>query len=164
MTKFFKNLSLLPIVLAIASICGFASRAHASSGEKCLYAAAEEYRVNVDVLRAILWTESRFNPQAINKNANGTRDFGIGQINSVHMSTLLRNGVTEHQLLDMCTGIQVAAWVLATQMARYGNTWFAVGAYQSATPELNASYVKRIKTTLRQWKVLTSDASQPTVN
>lgn len=163
MSKFFKNLSWLSIGLAIASICGFVKQAHASSGEKCLYAAADEYRVNVDVLRAILWTESRFNPQAINKNTNGTRDFGIGQINSIHMNTLLRNGVTENQLLDMCTGIHVAAWVLATQMARYGNTWFAVGAYHSATPALNESYVKRIKTTLRQWKVLTSHASRTAV-
>ena len=56
--------------------------------------------------------------------------------------------------MQACPSIEVAAWLLAQQMARYGNTWFAVGAYHSATPALNARYVKQIKATLMGWKVL----------
>jgi soluble lytic murein transglycosylase-like protein len=137
--------------LAFSLACGFATQARAS--EECLANASAKYRVNPLVLRAILWNESRFNPRAMNHNANGTVDHGIAQINSVHLKELERHGIGSEQLMQACPGIEVAAWLLAKQMVRYGNTWFAVGAYHSATPELNARYVGRIKATLSAWKV-----------
>jgi hypothetical protein len=34
----------------------------------------------------------------------------------------------------------VAAWNLSKKMARFGNNWFGVAAYHSATPYYNARY------------------------
>ena len=46
--------------------------------------AAARHRVNALVLRAIGWHESRLQPAAVGRNANGSVDVGAFQINSVH--------------------------------------------------------------------------------
>ncbi len=149
-----------PVLLAL--LAGSWHQAlRAASGEACLFSASTTYGVNPWVLRAILWNESRFDPKAVNHNANGSRDMGIGQVNSVHLPALQRHGIGEEHLLDLCTGVNVSAWLLRAQMDRYGNTWFAVGAYHSVTPSLNARYAQRIKETLRSWGVL---GPQPSVS
>ena len=133
-----------------AVVCAFAtSAAHAD----CLTEAAVQHRVNPHVLRAILWHESRFNPKARNHNTNGTRDIGMAQINSTHLPLLARYGVGEAALYQPCTSIAVAAWLLGGHMARHGNTWFAVGAYHSLTPQHNQRYATTIQAILRTWNV-----------
>ncbi|MDO8278968.1 MAG: lytic transglycosylase domain-containing protein [Burkholderiaceae bacterium] len=106
----------------------------------CVAPAAQYHKVNPQLLDAILAVESGHNPRAIGKNTNGTTDWGIGQINTIHLDELRRHGIGTEQLLDACKGTYVAAWLLARQMRRYGNTWFAVGAYHSATPSHNQRY------------------------
>lgn len=140
------------VVLGLVTV----GAAHAS--EACLAEAAATYRVHPLVLRAILWNESRFDPAAFRHNNNGTVDRGMAQVNSVHLGVLQKHGVDAAQLMQACPSIHVAAWLLAGHMARYGNTWFAVGAYHSTTPHLNERYVLRIKSTLRGWRVLESAA------
>jgi soluble lytic murein transglycosylase-like protein len=100
----------------------------------CVGPAAEYHKVNPWVLKAILKVESNFNPRARNRNANGTVDVGIAQINSIHFARLAKFGVTEDALKDGCISTYVAAWHLAQQTARYGNTWYGVAAYHSASP------------------------------
>jgi soluble lytic murein transglycosylase-like protein len=145
---------LLVLVFALLSAAGFCPSAAANSGEACLREAVEVYRVNPHVLRAILWNESRFNARAVNDNKNGTRDLGVGQVNTVHLPALQRSGIQPDHLMDLCTGIHVSAWLLAEKTRLYGNTWYAVGAYHSVTPALNAQYANKIKKTLAQWQLL----------
>jgi soluble lytic murein transglycosylase-like protein len=119
----------------------------------CIDDAAAWHQVNAQVLRAIGWQESRLNPSAIGRNANGSTDFGAFQINSAHLPELARFGVTAQSLADGCVSAYVAAWHYRRQVDRFGNTWAAVGAYHSRTPALAASYAARIASVLQTWGV-----------
>lgn len=120
----------------------------------CVYQAALYHKVNPWTLRAILKVESNFNPKAINKNRNGTVDVGIAQMNSMHFKELARFGVAPQHLFDACTASYVAAWHLRKQLNAHGNTWFAIGAYHSATPCFNRLYVALVWNALLQWRVV----------
>lgn len=116
--------------------------------------AATHHGVNPWVLQAILKVESNFNPSAVNRNLNGTVDVGIAQINSIHFPRLAAQGITEAHLKDACVGTYVAAWHLAQQIRRYGNTWFGVAAYHSVSPCLNNRYSGLIWNALTDWAVV----------
>jgi len=140
-----------PPALAAVLACALASlAAHAD----CIADAAARHQVNADVLRAIGWQESRLQPQALGRNADGSLDIGAFQINSVHLSELGRYGVDRTALADGCVSADVAAWHYRRQVERRGNTWLAVGAYHSGTPGRAAWYANRIATILMRWQVL----------
>lgn len=120
----------------------------------CVDQAAQYHAVNANVLRAILWNESGMRPRAVNKNANGSVDVGIGQINSIHFKRLRSLGVTPELLLDACVGTYVAAWHLQLQIKELGNTWAAIGAYHSRTPIYNQSYANGVARTLASWGIV----------
>lgn len=108
--------------------------------ERCIVPAADYHRVNPYVLRAILKVESGLNPKAIGRNANGTVDLGVGQMNSIHFKELAKHGIAPQQLLDACVGTYVAAWHLGRVMYQHGNTWEGVARYHSITPYFNQRY------------------------
>jgi hypothetical protein len=136
------------LVFALACTLALAARAD------CIDDAAARHQVNAMVLRAIGWHESRLQPQALAHNANGSIDVGAFQINSVHLSELGRHGIDRAALADGCTSAEVAAWHYRRQVDRQGNSWQAVGAYHSATPERAAWYANRIASILVRWNAL----------
>ena len=113
---------------------------HTAVPTRCIAAAAKFHKVNDKVLSAILRVESSYNALAVNHNANGTIDVGIGQVNSIHFKELSGHGIAPGNLLDPCVGTYVAAWHLGRQIKLHGNTWFAIGAYHSVTPYYNSRY------------------------
>nr|WP_156789204.1 MULTISPECIES: lytic transglycosylase domain-containing protein [unclassified Burkholderia] len=126
----------------------------------CYDSAARYHQVNPLILRAIAWQESHNRPDALNKNTNGTTDYGIMQINSVHLPVLSRYGITKDTLMEPCKNVYIAAWHLRRMMNKYGNTWQAVGAYHSETPSLRDKYAKQIFDILTQWKLIPSQQAQ----
>ena len=118
-------------------------RAHA-----CWDDAAARYQVSSTLLHAIARTESGLNPQAIGRNRDGSRDIGLMQINSGWLPTLARHGIREQDLFDACTSIHVGAWILAHNIARYGYTWEAVGAYNATSPPLRQAYAAKVRRNL----------------
>jgi len=120
----------------------------------CIDDAARRHGVNALVLRAIGWQESRLDPAAVARNADGSVDLGAFQINSVHLPELARQGVDPATLADGCVSADVAAWHYRRQLEHYGNTWAAVGAYHSRTPRRAEAYASRVATILARWQVL----------
>jgi soluble lytic murein transglycosylase-like protein len=110
----------------------------------CWELAGNMYAVNPDLLYAIAKTESGLNPNAINRNKNKSYDVGIMQINSMWFSKLQKYGISEQQLFDPCTNIQVGAWILAQNMNRLGNSWNAVGAYNSGKSDRRLGYALKV--------------------
>ncbi|MBL8345280.1 MAG: lytic transglycosylase domain-containing protein [Rubrivivax sp.] len=108
----------------------------------CLDNAAAERGLDARLLRAVARAESNLNPLAVNRThveRTGTVDVGLLQINSSWLPTLGRYGIREHHLYDACTNARVGAWLLADALARYGNTWNAVGSYNAACTELRGA-------------------------
>lgn len=121
----------------------------------CLTAAAEYHTVNPWILKAILKVESDFNPRAVNRNANGTIDVGMAQINSIHFAKLKRWGIAPADLMDGCIATYVAAWHLANQIRIHGNTWFGIASYHSASQCQNSRYAGLLWNALLGWGVVT---------
>ncbi|TXD57834.1 lytic transglycosylase domain-containing protein [Ralstonia sp. TCR112] len=137
-------------------LAGSSVAAHAASGD-CFEQAGAYQGVNPTVLRAIVWFESKGDPAAIHRNADGSVDIGQAQINSIHFGTLARYGVPRHALTDACVNVFVAAWLLKQKMVRHGNTWRAIGAYHSETPVHRDAYARSIQRVLMSWGELRAD-------
>lgn len=119
----------------------------------CFKEAAARYNVSEPLLLAIAKTESNMHSLATNMNSNGTKDIGLMQINSSHLPELLAYGITEKTLYnDPCTNVQVGAWILAKSIAVHGNTWRAVGSYNTGVKGSEAKrqiYVRRVAKNLK---------------
>jgi soluble lytic murein transglycosylase-like protein len=110
----------------------------------CFVSASNHYKVDVKLLKAIAKTESSGSRYAYNVNSNGTADIGIMQINSGWLGTLNRYGITKTHLQDPCWNIHIGAWILASNISLYGNTWRAVGAYNARSKDKQILYVKKV--------------------
>lgn len=110
----------------------------------CLEDAGRRYHVNADLLRAIAYYESGFNPRALHHNHDGSFDIGLMQINSVHLPELAMRGIDSRRLNDASINANTGAELLRRQIDRYGATWRAVGAYHSRTPVLGTQYARAI--------------------
>ena len=114
------------------------------AGAWCFDHAAQRYGMDSALLRAIAQVESGGNPVALGKNADGTEDIGLMQINSRWLPKLASYGIARQDLLDPCTNVQVGAWVLSQNLRRYGYTWRAVGAYNAGKEGKREVYVRRV--------------------
>jgi len=120
----------------------------------CFDDAAKYHQVNPMILRALAWQESHNQPDAHHLNGNGSIDYGVMQINSIHLRDLARYGIDKDTLLQPCKNVYIAAWHLHRQMLKYGNSWAAVGAYHSETPALRDQYAASIRGILQRWEKL----------
>lgn len=139
-------------IAAAAAVCLLSGSGTAHAADDDCFARAGAYQgVNPMILRAIAWYESKGDPSAVHRNADGSIDVGQAQINSVHFAELRRYGVPPGALKDACVNTYVAAWMLKQKMIRYGNTWHAIGAYHSETPSLRDRYARSIHAVLVSW-------------
>lgn len=90
-----------------------------------------KYHIDPKLLYAIAVTESSLNPEAVNHNTNNTVDLGLMQINSCHLGTLSKYGISEQSLFIPKINITVGAWILSKCINQYGYTWSAVACYHT---------------------------------
>jgi lysozyme-related protein Hpa2 len=129
--------------LILAAAC--LAPANVRAAADCFTAAAAYQHVSPLVLRAIAWQESHQNAAAIHRNRNGSIDYGMMQINSVHLPVLARYGISAADLMNPCANVYIAAWHLRHMVVKYGNTWTAIGAYHSEAPAERDRYASAIE-------------------
>lgn len=117
----------------------------------CLDDAARFHHVSPQLLRAIAEQESGMHAGAINRNANGSEDIGLMQINTSWLPKLARFGIGREALFNACVNAYVGAWILASNVKAFGANWKAVGAYNAVSPTKQMVYASAIyKRLLRQ--------------
>ncbi len=111
---------------------------------QCFDWASHRFGMSSHLLYAIALQESGLNPRAVNRNANGSQDIGLMQINSSWAPTLARYGIRPSDLWDPCTNILVGAWILGDNLVRMGPTVAALGAYNARDPVKREAYARRV--------------------
>ncbi len=108
----------------------------------CFDEAAGEHDLNSDLLLAIAWVESRFNHKAVGRGGR-TTDYGIMQISSWWRPKV--DADTWRKILeDPCENVKFGAGVLADCVRRLGETWKAVGCYNSRKTEYQVRYAWKV--------------------
>ncbi|KPG98631.1 invasion protein IagB [Pseudomonas sp. RIT-PI-q] len=125
----------------------------------CWSRAGQQHAIEPELLQAIAEVESGQRSGAMNYNKDGTRDIGLMQINSSHLSRLGAQGITEQRLLDEpCLSVEVGASVLAGFVALYGYNWTAVGAYNAGNaPDRQAARLRYAHKVWERYQVLNSN-------
>jgi len=123
--------------------------AHASASVACFDEAAQRYRVDERLLRAIAKTENAsFDATLVVKGPGDYEYLGLMMVSSIYLPELNKFGITRQSLLDACINVNIAAWILRRAENRYGQTWKSVGAYNtgeySANDDAQRRYVRKV--------------------
>lgn len=89
----------------------------------------KKYNIPAELLWGIASHESKFNPNAIGKNPNGTTDYGLMQINSIHKATLEKRNLTIDDLFNPKINIAMGAEILSKCFDKHGFTWQGLNCY-----------------------------------
>lgn len=114
-----------------------------------------EYGALFGVPPSLLWAiakvESNFNPSAVAKNTNGTKDIGLMQINTIHMERLKKDyGISENHLFDVHINVAVGAQILSRCLRKHGYTEKGINCYNGRTT--NNQYAKKVLMALNEIK------------
>jgi soluble lytic murein transglycosylase-like protein len=137
------------------AFCGaliLAPVAHGNAISSCLIDAARRFEHKPDLLWAIHQVETSGNCNATSpRNKDGSVDIGCMQINSSLLPILKRKfGITQQDLYDPCTNINVGAWVLAKKVRVFGNNWRAIGAYNASSEHKRVIYAWKVNQKLAE--------------
>ncbi|ATW30910.1 lytic transglycosylase (plasmid) [Candidatus Williamhamiltonella defendens] len=136
----------------------------------CFQAAGLRYQVDPLLLKAMAIQESGLNPRAINHNKNKagkvlSTDFGLMQINSLHIPTLKTLGVIrskEDLLSNACLNVQIGAWILARHLNMCGYHWSCLGSYNAGFAKNNQHRrIKYARQVYRRYQQLRSQRQHP---
>ncbi len=135
-------------LLSIVSICN-------DKFDKYFVDAGEQYGVPPLLLKNIAKIESNLNPNAICINKNGTKDYGLMQINTIHLKRLNKQyGVTEQMLMEPKINIYAGAQLLSKIIHQHGFNFESIGRYHSNTEEFkkkwNGRLTKELSKSLRK--------------
>lgn len=135
----------MKLMMAVFLTVPFIRPVHAD----CWAFTAKRFNIEVRLLQAIAHVESKMTPASIGTNKNGTRDYGLMQINSLHLERLSKKGISESMLVnDPCVSLLVGASILKDMVNIYGYGWEAVGAYNAGVAkgrhELRMKYARQV--------------------
>ncbi len=113
-------------------LTGFLAFGHAKTLEQCFHDASAKNDVPMSLLLAVAFTESSFKANSLNKNKNGTHDYGLMQINSIWSKDAKRHGFSWEKIKkDPCTNVMFGSFILKQNKKRLGSWSKAIGAYNA---------------------------------
>lgn len=108
---------------------------------ECVRLSSESFSVPIALLFLVMETE-RGTVGEYSVNANGTRDLGPMQINSLWLPVLAELGIAEESIRDNgCVNVAVAAWILRGHLLDTGDPLKALARYHSRTPLVARRYL-----------------------
>lgn len=111
--------------------------------------AGSYYNIPPLLLKNIAVIESNGNPNAIRLNDNGTRDYGLMQINSIHFRRLSQWGINERNILNPQINIFAGSWLLSEHIKERGFNLQAIGNYHSKTKVHQDKWLRRLVVALK---------------
>lgn len=113
----------------------------------CFDSAGRYYGISPELLSAIAFVESSHDPHALNRNRNGTVDYGLMQVNSQWAPEF---GEYWDYIKDPCYNVMAGAWILKRCIARFDDTWGAVGCYNTGRADGRSAtrYIRKVKEAL----------------
>lgn len=119
-------------VFLVALLLGFLPVGYGKTLEQCFHEASEKNEVPVNLLFAVAFTESSFKANSLNKNKNGSHDYGLMQINSIWAKDAKRHGFNWEKIKkDPCTNVMFGSYILKQNKKRLGSWSKAIGAYNA---------------------------------
>ncbi|MEX9790784.1 transglycosylase SLT domain-containing protein [Providencia rettgeri] len=92
----------------------------------------KDYTIAPDLLLAVAFRQSSFQPNAINQASPTRYAIGLMQIHSQNFNELSQYGITENHLSqDPCMNIYTGAFYLAKFIRIQGDIWKGVGPYNA---------------------------------
>jgi len=96
--------------------------------QKYLYDKCKEYNVPYDLALGVIKVESNFNPSLIHKNSNGSRDYGLFQINTINHKWLSEElGITD--FLNQYQNIDAGVYMLSQLLKKYDDEHIVLMSY-----------------------------------
>lgn len=118
--------------------------ANVSEYEPYFQKAGSYYNIPPLLLKNIATIESAGNPNAIRINDNGTKDYGLMQINSIHFHKLSAWGINERNILNPQINIFAGSWLLSEHIKERGFNLQAIGNYHSKTQAYKDKWLHRL--------------------
>ncbi|MCV3446187.1 lytic transglycosylase domain-containing protein [Campylobacter lari] len=110
--------------------------------DKDFKAAARKYNIPMALLKAIALTENAaYEHNIIGRNKNQTRDYGLMQINSIHLK---RYKIAEKDIVKSSVNIDTAARLLHEIIQKHGFSWNAIGRYHSANDKYKNIWLDKV--------------------
>jgi len=111
--------------------------------------AGRHYNIPPLLLKNIVRIESNGNPDVVRINENGTKDYGLMQINSIHFRRLALWGINERNIMDPKVNIYVGSWLLSEHIKEHGFNLQAIGNYHSKTQAYKEKWLRKLVAALR---------------
>ncbi|AJC85528.1 lytic transglycosylase domain-containing protein [Campylobacter sp. RM16704] len=110
--------------------------------DKEFKAAARKYNIPMALLKAIALTENAaFNHNIIGRNKNQTKDYGLMQINSIHLK---RYNINKNDIKKPSVNIDIAAKLLHEIIQKHGFSWNAIGRYHSVNDKYKNIWLNKV--------------------
>ena len=149
--KYYKKLFIIILSLStIATNVLAIPNANESRYNKLFYKFGKEFNIPPILLWAIAKTESNFTNNAKNINNNGSIDYGLMQINSIHETTLKAKNLSINDLYKPETNIQMGAMILRNCINKHGWDYKALNCYNGKVE--NNPYSRKVFANLKTLK------------
>ncbi|HCF4721407.1 TPA: lytic transglycosylase domain-containing protein [Pseudomonas aeruginosa] len=117
----------------------------------CYMRTVEAYQLPPLLLGGILMVEGGRNGMA-NLNSNGSRDYGVAQINSAWLPKTKEVGVTADDLQhNACKNLWTAGWIMRRCLNKFSNSfWHGVGCYHTGENPKSPDQLERQRSYARK--------------